>query len=286
MKRSVEFLAGSTVVYLVMASCSATRGEGPSLGDGGDPPEGAYGQGGAPVAMAGASGRSGGSNGAGPGGGSGGTQGVGGGFAGADGGSTGTSGGSAGVDGGLAGEGGKGGEGGEGGRVTTAGSGGAGGLGGILNPVPDADADTSGTRLKARVLVGADGSKQPTHRWQDTLRNEECTFRLAADGTQRCMPTSVATAYSVFSDPGCTSPAALLFSPCPQPPAYLSSAPLTCNGFGGERLYQRGASLSTYYSGSPASCQAVPVSQYNVVFALGPEVPLDSFVSAQVTVEP
>ena len=68
-------------------------------------------------------------------------------------------------------------------------------LGMMMDPVPDADAETkSGTRLKMRYYVGEDGSKQPLLGWHDTMRNEDCYFQKAEDGKLHCIPVVVGAA--------------------------------------------------------------------------------------------
>jgi hypothetical protein len=83
------------------------------------------------------------------------------------------------------------------------------GMGGIIgemmDPVPDANANESGSRLKAKYYIGADGSKQFTFVWRDTQRDEDCTFGRVAGGELRCIPaTSAIRIY--FADSGCTQP--------------------------------------------------------------------------------
>jgi len=65
-------------------------------------------------------------------------------------------------------------------------------------PGPDAttgkttrDLYQSGTRLKARMLVTADGAKA-FNGWRDTVRNENCFFGDATDGKTRCLPDCLA----------------------------------------------------------------------------------------------
>lgn len=60
----------------------------------------------------------------------------------------------------------------------------------ITNPEKDADAEqqTSGSRLKAEYLRGADGSRQFL-RWFDLILQEPCTYLTDKFGEQRCMPT-------------------------------------------------------------------------------------------------
>ncbi|HEU4406751.1 MAG TPA: hypothetical protein VFS43_15905, partial [Polyangiaceae bacterium] len=177
-----------------------------------------------------------------------------------------------------------GGSGGAGGMVATmgAGPGGGGGKGGS-GPVPDAEAATPGTRLKPKVFVGADGSRQPsTSLWHDTQRNEECSFRLAADGAYRCLPTSAAISSGYFQDAGCTTPALAVYVSCgvPSVPAYASGFS-ACGVSAG--LYQRGSVLSSVYIGQPGSCSFHTSSSY-AFYSLS-EVPPASFAAAELRVE-
>jgi hypothetical protein len=112
------------------------------------------------------------------------------------------------------------------GTVTTSGMGGM--LGEMMDPIPEADAATSGTRLKARYYVGADGSKQFIG-WRDTMRNEDCSFATAEAGMVRCLPAVGAYA-TFYADAGCSQPLATVAKPqqglcgaaaAAQPPAYV-----------------------------------------------------------------
>jgi len=129
----------------------------------------------------------------------------------------------------------------------------------MMNPVPDASAETkSGTRLKARYYVGADGSKQFSG-WRDTMRNEDCSFSRAEDGVIRCLPTPGYASY--FADPGCSQPLGMAVTPsgsaCPGAtlvaPTYVES--LSCGGF---KYYKAGATTTPamVYSGVPGACSA------------------------------
>jgi hypothetical protein len=55
--------------------------------------------------------------------------------------------------------------------------------------VAKAFAETSGTRLKAKLITGSDGSKlfdpEVLH---DSMLQADCAFATAADGLQRCLP--------------------------------------------------------------------------------------------------
>jgi hypothetical protein len=83
---------------------------------------------------------------------------------------------------------------------------------------------SSGTRLKARVFTGADGSMEPVAigwlatrplpLFWDSVRNEDCVRKLASDGKARCLPLygfglQGLTGYLMFEDASCTQPVAL-----------------------------------------------------------------------------
>jgi hypothetical protein len=98
-------------------------------------------------------------------------------------------------------------------RLTEAGSATGGTKGGsimdaLVRPVPDAHAEekpASGTRLKAKRIVGDDGSSQPPLVWFDSKRKEDCYWFSAEDGVTRCLPLPEATPASFqYLDPGCT----------------------------------------------------------------------------------
>lgn len=64
----------------------------------------------------------------------------------------------------------------------------------------------SGSRLKARMLVTADGAKS-FNGWRDTKRGENCTFAPTTDGKTRCIPTGCAGATissRMYADENCT----------------------------------------------------------------------------------
>lgn len=111
--------------------------------------------------------------------------------------------------------------GGHGGTMT--GGGDSGILDALMDPVPHADAEPmSGTRLKGKFRLGADGSKEyrvwlpktgsllydygPTTLWYDSQRQEDCAAAKAADGKMRCLPTETAPEISnLFTDAQCTN---------------------------------------------------------------------------------
>lgn len=167
--------------------------------------------------------------------------------------------------------------------------GGAGGAGGDLldamtNPVPDANAQAvDGSRLKAKFLVGEDGSKQFNYTWYDTQLDEDCSFSVAADGHMRCLPGfNMGLAY--FADSGCTSPIAVIATTgcSPSVPRYVIAA--TADSCGAYRYHvaTTGSSYagSTYFK-SGTTCLMTTVSAAASVYS-ATEVDPATFVAATV----
>src|SRR5262245_27196823 len=69
-----------------------------------------------------------------------------------------------------------------------------------VGPIAEAQAQ-SGSRLKARWIVGTDGSRQFLS-WHDSQLNADCTFASASDGSLRCLPVGLQE--SGFRDAECT----------------------------------------------------------------------------------
>ncbi len=84
-----------------------------------------------------------------------------------------------------------------------------------------------GSRLKAKIVTGEDGSEAATGLF-DTKLGINCAFSAAEDGKIRCLPTDlargvlstyanqVAQETQVYADPNCSKPAGI--SPACQPP--------------------------------------------------------------------
>jgi hypothetical protein len=114
--------------------------------------------------------------------------------------------------------------------------------GGGHEPRPDADVDpgvTAGTRLRPvmAVVEGAAAFLQ----WWDSELATQCAFRPMADGVWRCFPVSNTV---VFTDGGCTEPAAFLRTCFPDTPyAGLSTEPSQpfcgLQGYANARPYER-----------------------------------------------
>ncbi|MGH7269839.1 MAG: hypothetical protein ACREJ3_05355 [Polyangiaceae bacterium] len=87
--------------------------------------------------------------------------------------------------------------------------------GGAGKPIASALADINagGSRLKANYYAGSDGSQQFLSTFHDAMRNEDCAFSTASDGTIRCLPAAPTgpgaspSMYSVYyTDAACTQP--------------------------------------------------------------------------------
>jgi len=82
-----------------------------------------------------------------------------------------------------------------------------------------AAAATSGARLRARWGVAEDGSRS-FEGWQDSELGAPCTFALAADGKERCLPVAEGQGTIVYTGAECTGPAYLLWKGLCAPGAY------------------------------------------------------------------
>lgn len=162
----------------------------------------------------------------------------------------------------------------------------------IIHPVRDAraDANESGTRLRAKYLQGSDGSRNFL-RWYDSERKEDCYFAGASDGATRCLPIfGLASLGSYFSDSGCVDMLALRSHSDCSAPRYAQRSTLACNaGSVTYDLFTVGAPITSgsVYKGTPGACTAVQVSALATfdLYAVGREEPPTSFVSATELVE-
>jgi hypothetical protein len=136
-----------------------------------------------------------------------------------------------------------------------------------------------------RVRVGADGSKEFVG-WHDTERDEPCTFAVAADGKQRCIPWQVgAQVGGYFSNAGCTTRLAYAVKGCSQPRYAFESVKVSGPSCYAMRIFPATASyVGTAYFGSAEDCRVQTSASFDV-FVIGPEVPASSFVEATERVE-
>lgn len=173
----------------------------------------------------------------------------------------------------------------------------------LLDPVPEAlaDANESGSRLKARRRIAADGAREFVG-WYDSQRNEECAFTNAADGAERCLPSDPALVVPrdnevAFADAACTQRLVALDADCQAPTyartetttgAICSSTALTARA-----IYQVGSPVGpTYYHFEPVEggtacvvCDTCADGFYSF-YALGAEVPATAFVAATTQTDP
>lgn len=171
----------------------------------------------------------------------------------------------------------------------TGGGAGQGGGGGIMDPVPSAMAEPKdGTRLKARYLVGADGSRQWNYGWYDSQRGENCQFSLASDGMMRCVPINAnapAPGSGYFADDACTQQ---LVSTSATGCANTPPSPKSAYRFGGAcggaafQLFEVGAAYNgaNVYTKSGVNCTAQTAPAGFSFYYLGNEIPAASFVAA------
>lgn len=173
------------------------------------------------------------------------------------------------------------------------------------NPVSLALAETSGTRLKAKVTTGADGSKLfDAETLRDTTLDADCAFHTASDGVQRCLPIVGPNAYNdaatyAFKDDQCTQQVVFLpASPggCTQiVPKYVHDyvpAPVcgTTEPELGIRVYQTqgaaGTVTGTYRKNAQGSCVAVNLSLPDrVPYDLSAELAPTTFVAGTAGVD-
>ncbi len=169
------------------------------------------------------------------------------------------------------------------------GSGSSSGLlpGGDANVVPDAKANTNGSRLKSKFYALEDGSRQTLPSWRDTQRNEDCTVRLAADVQLRCLPA--AQAIEMYKDDKCTIPLLVERAGCPE---YLETTSATigaCLEGAPAKLFKKGASAGVAPSDLvyrvQTTCTSIGAAAGRGNLFLVDEVPPTSFVAATVSIE-
>lgn len=139
--------------------------------------------------------------------------------------------------------------------------------------------NTSGSRLRAKVITGA-GAREVVG-FFDTLRKEDCTFRLA-DGKYRCLPEAAFQQFGgLFSDATCRTP--LLSVPtCAADPKYL----VTIGGVGCSSSVVTGVKritgpAQTAFTNTGAGCgPASPTTTQLKGFVIGEDVSLNDFVDA------
>lgn len=168
--------------------------------------------------------------------------------------------------------------------------------GGVMDPVPTANADpASGTRLKAKFVVGSDGSKSYLDgQWYDSGLMIDCVATPAADGSTRCMPQAAAYAGSLYSDPECTDLVAYSYYPCTEPRPSPSLVMLYSEVYeplcapARYRVRRTGSAMPgpVYSRRSSGACAGAELPVGYSFYELGAEVPLSDFVELTLAVEP
>lgn len=169
----------------------------------------------------------------------------------------------------------------------------------LTDPVSPANADpVSRKRLKAKYRTGDDGSKEYLgNAWYDSGRNEDCSFALAADGKERCLPgkpvtdfVSIAGATVVanpaFKDAACSVPIFWITNidpSCMQAGFTVRVAASSCGAVAWQ-VVQVGAPITEWYNLNAGVCsnyQNQGPTRYE-----GIEVAPSAFVSATIDHDP
>lgn len=152
------------------------------------------------------------------------------------------------------------------------------------------DAAQSGSRLKARYLVGDDGSRQPNGDWLDTTTGEPCTYQKANDDETRCLPALFVAANSgaYYLDDSCTQLVLSIYDDSGNTPV-IPKYGQTHIKITGDVIYIKAGALlpdpaTIYYEPSPGTCAAVngfdPVPYF--FFTVDEELQADFFIAASI----
>jgi hypothetical protein len=164
----------------------------------------------------------------------------------------------------------------------------------LTDPVSSASAQTmtSGSRLKAKWYVGADGSKQFLG-WHDSQLNTDCDFEVASDGATRCIPAypTGALVATYFADTACSQALAYSYHGCTGPTfaSQSAAASASCALTPATHIYPISAYSGTVYEGSSASCSAVTSAAIlgaYTFYSIGSEVSPSQFVQATIQTDP
>jgi hypothetical protein len=138
----------------------------------------------------------------------------------------------------------------------------------------------SGERIKAKTLVGADGSRTPSGLYDSQL-GIDCAWRGASDGQQRCLPVNYAFA-TIWADAACTIPVGTSNGTCGLPTHLLTQ---TGSCWDSVRVFPvAGPYAGTTYTKAGADCIDIGPTANAIIG--GAEIPASSFVAATVEIEP
>jgi hypothetical protein len=174
--------------------------------------------------------------------------------------------GSAGEDGG-AGHGGtgEGGVAGEGDSIGGEGGAAAGAGGRVPDPV-NVPRFSSGTRLKARIQVGSDGSRHLVG-FRDTLLDIDCEFANLGPNGYRCAPVQDSGSYytGAFAEDQCAVPAVGFDAACGPIEQYVASTtPTTCDRVPRRDVFLVGPASTSSFSDDTGECEPYAVEDPNV----------------------
>ncbi|MEZ4321650.1 MAG: hypothetical protein R3F61_29520 [Myxococcota bacterium] len=154
--------------------------------------------------------------------------------------------------------------------------------------VPFLGFSRSGTRLEALAWETSEGVL--LHRgFHDTLLDRSCLFQQTSETTWHCLPTSGLMTGRTFEDPACTGSGAMrsAYPDCePDPWEHLFQPTDPECGRGYSSVHEVGEPVtvpSTADAFSLIGDVCLPAGPWALApaFAVGPEVPLDTFVSAE-----
>lgn len=153
----------------------------------------------------------------------------------------------------------------------------------------------NGSRIKVRSISAADGFRSPQDGWFDSQLQARCTWAETSDGT-RCVPDTVRGDAS-YLDASCQQPVVVYRNgpgsdPCAAPPSFFGVYDtVTCAASGATtstlaHLYALGqpTTPAQIYLKSGTVCMAAPLSNA-VVYPVGGELPLSTFVKATASME-
>lgn len=151
----------------------------------------------------------------------------------------------------------------------------------VIPPGPFVPYWTSGTRIRARLLVPVEGGDPYFIGWRDTQLGMDCQNAIAADGVERCAHVDVRA--KIFSDASCTTRLALArSSTCG---GALSHAAFT-DAQGDWHVHTIGAPYTGATYDNESGCVLAGVPSGATVHTLGPEVPAAQMAAAEYTNRP
>lgn len=163
--------------------------------------------------------------------------------------------------------------------------------GSVINPVPDAHADESGTRIKVQWAVGEDGFRSALSLWDSTL-STRCGMARTDDGGLHCVPFAAlfTKTADAFSDAACTK-AIRIASGClgnfaSDKSTYVGSCQDAQFILAIGTVYPVSPRAAAVYVKSGGSCVLWPAPNGGGFGDLGSPMPISDFVSISITTDP